>query len=223
MIKFSKNKDNLIYDSLIHVALTRMKQRLYIRIDNINDDIADKINNGLIFTNNDAIKEPKLNYKKYMKYNDLVTNYKDFQNIYDNIIKNTNYNSSGLYIINNSIIDIGHHYIRYTSMRICFLIKTLGYKTDKEQIKIIINNIAKKKIINTQTFNEYYNYFRDIKNKNKDLIEKTKNIKKATYDICILEFIDSIEYQKYYDIIFSFISNIKRKIIKDDIYDFIDI
>ena len=217
LIRFSKNKDNLIYDSLIHVSLTRMKQRLYIRIDNINDDIADKINNGLIFTNNDAIKEPKLNYKKYMKYNDLVTNYKDFQNIYDNIIKNTNYNSSGLYIINNSIIDIGHHYIRYTSMRICFLIKTLGYKTDKEQIKIIINNIANKKIIDNQTFKDYYKYFKDIKNKNKDLIEKTKNIKKATYDICILEFIDSIEYQKYYDIIFSFISNIKRKIINDDI------
>ena len=212
LIKFSKNKDNLIYDSLIHVALTRMKERLYIRIDNINDDIADKINNGRIKMNKDAIKEPKLNYKNYMKYNDLVNNHKDFQDIYDNIIKNTNYNSSGLYTINNNIIDMGHHYIRYTSMRICFLIKTLGYKTDKEQIKIIINDIANKEIINKQTFKEYYNYFKKIKDENK----KTKNIK-PKYDICILEFINSIEYQKYYDIIFSFIYNIKRKIKNNNI------
>jgi competence CoiA-like predicted nuclease len=217
LIRFSKNKDNLIYDSLIHVALTRMKERLYIRIDNINDDIADKINNGLIFTNKISIKEPKLNYKNYIKYNDLTNNYQDFQEIYENIIKNTNYNSSGLFIINNNIIDMGHHHIRYTSMRIKFLSKTLDYKTEKEQIKAIINNISKKKIIETQKFKDYYNYYKDIKNKNKNLINKTKDIKKAEYDICILEITGSIDYQKYYAIIFSFISNIKRKIIKNDL------
>jgi hypothetical protein len=201
LLKFSKDKNNLIYDSLIHVAFTRMKQKLYIGIDDKTDDISDRINNGLIFINNIAIKEPKLNYKKYMKYNDLINNFQDFQELYENIIKNTNYNSSGLFIINNSIIDMGHHYIRYTSMRIRFLTKTLDYKTDKEQIKAIIYDIARKKIIDKQTFKDYYNYFNNIKRTtNKNLIKKNKKFIKPDYDICILEITNSKDYQKYYNL-----------------------
>ncbi len=40
LYKFNDGNNDLIYYSLLHVALTRMKKKLYLRYINNNDDIS---------------------------------------------------------------------------------------------------------------------------------------------------------------------------------------
>jgi hypothetical protein len=83
---FSGLRDSLIYDSLLHVAITRMKKKLYITC-NENDEIGQRIKNYLL--NNDLpcythslFIDPKINIKNIIpacgeKINDLLSD--DYQ------------------------------------------------------------------------------------------------------------------------------------------------
>jgi superfamily I DNA/RNA helicase len=65
--KFSQKSNNLVYDSLFHVSITRMKEKLYVRYENNNDDIARKINK---YRQKDAICEqvkPNININNTIK------------------------------------------------------------------------------------------------------------------------------------------------------------
>ena len=42
---FSKQTDNIVYNSLLHVAVTRQKKAIYVGIENNNDDICRRFNN----------------------------------------------------------------------------------------------------------------------------------------------------------------------------------
>jgi len=65
---FSKDKCNLQYDSLLHVALTRQKKSLYIGIEDIEGDISQRFSKYNIEINNEI--KPNLNIiKKNYKFN----------------------------------------------------------------------------------------------------------------------------------------------------------
>ena len=206
LLKFSKKPDNLIYDSLIHVALTRMKKKLYFFIDDENDCISRKIktilNNYYLRTSNKKAVKPNIfNISKNIKINTTVND--TYLKLLELIINKTIYaNYSNLININNKVIDITHHYLRYASMRILLIIKTFKLEAEKHQIKAQILGIKDKKIIEVNNWKNYSNYFINI----------DKDCKYKSYDICLLELSKTTEYQKYYNIILNFIYNIKSKI-----------
>ena len=208
LLKFSKKPDNLIYDSLIHVALTRMKKKLYFFIDDENDCISRKIktilNNYYLRTSNKKAVKPNIfNISKNIKINTTVND--TYLKLLELIINKTIYaNYSNLININNKVIDITHHYLRYASMRILLIIKTFKLEAEKHQIKAQILGIKDKKIIEVNNWKNYSNYFINI----------DKDCKYKSYDICLLELSKTTEYQKYYNIILNFIYNIKSKIKK---------
>lgn len=113
---FSKDKCNLQYDSLLHVALTRQKKSLYIGIENINDDIAQKFEKYIEIDNE---LKPDLNdIKKSIKYNKIIDFSCNSDNLFLNIYDKYLSSSELVNILqdnqdNKNIIEWGHHIIRY--------------------------------------------------------------------------------------------------------------
>lgn len=164
LIKFSKKTDNLLYNSLIHVTLTRAKQRLYIKIDDDNDDINNKILN-FCEKNNIIINEDlKIPLKKSIQYKnivDLLKNNVDYKEIDDKIINKTT-NSEKLSESKNEkeIIDLGHHNIRYACMIITLYISIIANENNitsitKKQIFTIFSKLSQMEIHNCATLKEY--------------------------------------------------------------------
>ena len=162
--KFSQISKNLVYDSLLHVGITRMKEKLYIRYENNNDDIAKKINK---YRQNNILCEeitPNININKYIKYDEIISNStnKSYKLFWENIINNTDLE---LNIENNDdkrIVDMGNHIIRYSSLYINILLeivnkeKTNNDSVIKKQIIAILNNICKSDITQVNNMKSYY-------------------------------------------------------------------
>jgi superfamily I DNA/RNA helicase len=68
LLKFSKEK-NIVYESLLHVGLTRQKRSLYIGLDIANDDITNRFDKEIsnILPNISNIKKV-IRYKKIINY-----------------------------------------------------------------------------------------------------------------------------------------------------------
>ena len=81
--RFSKDKCNLQYDSLLHVALTRQKKSLYIGIENNGDDISRRFKNYIEINN--KIKPVLSSIKISNKYYKVINVLSDIDNIYKNI------------------------------------------------------------------------------------------------------------------------------------------
>lgn len=197
--RFSKSKKNLIYESLIHVALTRMKEKIYVVFEDNNDSISNKLIN---FKNEyPEIKyfprlnvQYKINYKKY-----VIECYQNNDFEFDDDIKEPLLEM--IEKLDNKIIDMGHHNIRYYSMKSYIFIKALLHmdRYNKQQYFAILNEIYKSdtEIVNTwpkynetknipifkftskNTKSENYIYFdifkqliESVKNKCNDLIDK---------------------------------------------------
>lgn len=196
--KFSQTSNNLIYDSLLHVGITRMKEKLYIRYENNNDDIARKINK---YRQNDIICQEikaNININNYIKKNDVINNSinKSYDKFFETIIKGTNLEP----IIENNdekrIIDMGNHIIRYSALFINILLEIVNKeKTNKDseikkQIIAILNNVCQSDITPVNDMKGYYKLLsKDIEkeipiikisNKGNDYI----NYFNAIFDIC---------------------------------------
>ncbi len=189
--KFSQSSNNLIYDSLLHVAITRMKEKLYIQYNN-NGDIANKIN---IYRQNfmmceDKEMKPSVNITKNIKFDEIVsssinTSYELFESIFKNADFEPLIESTG----ETRIIDLGNHMIRYSSLLITILLeivnkeKTSNDSDIKKQIIAILNRVCKSDIITVNTLKEYYTLLKGgcipiirISNKGKDYIRYFKAI-----------------------------------------------
>jgi hypothetical protein len=104
---FSGLKDTLIYDSLLHVAITRMKQKLYITC-NENDEIGQRIKNFLLkndmpYITQSLFIDPKINIKNILpacgeKINEIISlDYKPINE--DKEINQMNHIHAGYYSI----------------------------------------------------------------------------------------------------------------------------
>ena len=211
--KFSGESNNLIYYSLIHVALTRMKEKLYIRVVQNNDDIHRKITQNLDSNNilNQSLN-PELFIENTIKYKHIIEHMKSnkiYKELYENII-----NKSDIYELiddqddEHKIIDMGHHNIRYFAMVIYLYMKIINsqYKYSKDEIKkqlvAMFYTISSCKIHIVDKYEEYNNIIN--KNNNKNIIKKY---------ICVLEFTNhSKDYRQYFNIICNFIKSVKGKI-----------
>ena len=201
LLKFSKGQYNLIYDSLIHVALTRQKEKLYIRLERTGDDIYHKLK--IETTDNNKI--PKIS--KFIKLN-----IKEFNNsLYTHIIEKSKYKDFSIVKENKDkkIIDFSHHTIRFCCIYIEFLIKAKDIE-NKKQIIAIINEIKKAKIESCSNWKDYNTELRKnnkINDKYKDknnqeLVNKTIPIVNLNTD--------------YYNKLKIFMKNIRIKIKTND-------
>ena len=202
--KFSQTSNNLVYNSLIHVGVTRMKERLYIRYENNNDDIARKINK---YRQNDTFCEeikPNVNINNHIKYHEIVCD--SIHNSYELFVENIINSLELEQIVENKdekrIVDMGNHIIRYSSLFITILLEIVNKeKTNKDseikkQIIAILNNVCESDITTVNDLKGYYTLLRDgekeipiikISNKGKD-------------------------YIKYFNVIFEIVNHLKTKI-----------
>jgi competence CoiA-like predicted nuclease len=167
--KFSQTSNNLVYNSLLHVGITRMKEKLYIRYENNNDDISRKINE---YRKSDRICEemkPNININNYIKYNEITSNSinESYKLFFENIITPTDLEP----IIENKdekrIVDMGNHIIRYSALYINILLEIVNKeKTNKDseikkQIIAILNTVCESDITPVNDMKGYYTLLRD--------------------------------------------------------------
>jgi len=206
---FSKDKCNLQYDSLLHVALTRQKKSLYIGIENNGDDISQRFKNYIEINNkiNPDLRSIKIS-NKYYKVIDVLSN---IDNIYKNInekylnheqFKNILFDNQD----NKNIIDWGHHTIRYCVFYynfVCNIINNEKINDDdifSNQFIQVLTKISKLNII----FDDHNNYYKNIKK-----IKKENN-----FTILIFNTNDRTKYYKYKNTLYEFIIKIQKKIKK---------
>ena len=211
LIRFSGTNDNLIYESLIHVAFTRMKSKLYIRIVKNNDDICQRLAEYDSNEKNQSITAIPL--RKTINYQyiiDSIKNNSDFEILRNNIINHCDKLTFINEDDNKKIIDICHHTIRFASMLEYFFIKVIHneYKNKepnkKKQILAKFYEIRDASIYTTDKWQDYF----DTLKQNTDNDDKSY---KSMKQICILQLsTKGNDYKRYYAILLDFINNIKK-------------
>ena len=177
LMVYSCEKNNLIYESLLHVGSTRFKQKLYIRVECNNDDIHTRIYEFLEKNNPSQNRlPPSIDVRKVLKLNKIIKydNLDNYKVLYENIIQNTEYDNYDIDSGSDSpsekrIIDIKHHKIRYSSLMVLSILLVYG-KTDndmrKDQFKILFYKVIECDIIHVNTSERYLKFLNSIKKDN---------------------------------------------------------
>jgi len=235
---YSHDTGNLIYESLLHVAMTRMKKKLYIRVEENGDDIHKRIQSYLNKNNDFKTVKPKLMISKFMKIDKLINDL-DYNKIYEEIVKKSNYaNIDNLLENNKKIIDMKHHNIRYITMIILSLLKVLDYEQKNEKFKLddhhgqyyeLLKNILESDIRHCRTTSEYYKILKSLENRESNResdirhcrttseyykilksLENRESNRESNNEIPIYQFKKNEgDYQKYFTKICKIIDNIK--------------
>jgi len=230
---YCEEKDNLIYESLLHVALTRQKRFIYIGLVNNNDEIYNRFRDCDIYkidnyhVNN--LKKINKNYKlekiidyilgneiEFIKYNNIIINHKiKLDEIWEENKKDDTNN-----------IDWGHHTLRNAVFKyniLCELLKDENiniWNRETKQKDIEFNPhqfIRKLNEISTKSvkfckWKEYSKLLKDITDNN-----KASQYQKNT-TIPILEFSNrsiNSKHNKYKEFIENNLKNIQQKIINN--------
>ena len=215
LLKFSETNNNIVYESLIHVAFTRMEEKLYIRIICNGDDIYKRLMKYRN-ENNMQLSYPIFKISSKNKYNTLInmikteTNYKIIK---ENIISKTTYLDFDYdKNVDKRLIDMSHHSIRYATMLMYLYNKIIFYNkskkdSTKKQIKAKyyeMEKILNKDIVPIIKYQDYIKILKD--NSNKDNEDKK---------IAILKYENKgLDYKNYYEIIIDIINKIKEKLKK---------
>lgn len=207
---FSEVSNNIIYDSLLHVAITRQKEKLYFRLEANNDDIHNRIKKSDtdILVENTKFDILKKSVKMLM-ITDKIQKF-SFEEFYKEIICSTEVPQ----LLDNTkneklIIDMGDHNIRYGAIYMNILVHSCNHEFNTKsnttkQFFAILNQVKNAPIKTVNTWNDYYKLLEDNK-KDKEKDNDKKNIK----SIPVLEFKsnNNKEYKEYYKII---IENMNR-------------
>lgn len=181
----NNNKNSLVYESLLHVAITRMIEKLYISIEGV-DDIYRRFENYI----RDKIIERPIIQKLWIKdlsNEDTFLKFKEhFGDSYFEIEKNEN----------ERIIDMKHHNIRWYIMQIQFWIEMYKeYKNiGRKQILAIFNKLINRKI---------YPRTKDEKKQDGDDGEDDKELNNKEYikaiKKCSRDELEPIPFVRYYN------------------------
>jgi hypothetical protein len=215
LVKYSKQKCNLVYDSLLHVAITRQKKSLYIGLENNGDDIWKRFNKTCVIEEDKNIMPPVQNITTYVKYKKTV----EYAHNDDSHFKNINDAISRQYITllpknadNRIIIDWGHHQIRFS----VFWYNIMSHIVENEkcdenyahdQFKTVLSKRSMLSVFEYLHIPYYAKLNKISKNNRKCEPHKNKVIP-------ILQF-DTNErsiYHKYSNILCNFIKHIQKKI-----------
>lgn len=182
--RFGGSKDTLVYNSLFHVAITRMKQKLYIQYQNNGDSFVRKLNMFINREMDDTQMKPNIYIYHSIKYSDIISRglATSFNELKEKFINHANIKALEEDKSEKRIIDMGNHAIRYSSLLISVLIYIInkeGAQVEgiKRQIKAILHNVAKSTPTLTHIWNKYNILISDkelaimkISNKGKDYL-----------------------------------------------------
>ncbi len=219
---YSSETGSLQYDSLLHVAITRQKMKLYVGLINNGCDIYRRFNTIAKIEHDENIEPLLNNISNHLRLGKisgycLLNNFETMNEIFFISSENNKFNSYAKR--GNNIVEWGHHIIRNAVFKYRFLsciYNNEKYDDEKDQFKTILNKITKKKVT-LLTYNEYFKTLDEIlKNKNKhesspekkDRVIKCKNL----IPVLFYESHRGSEYIKYKDIIVSVIENVILKI-----------
>ena len=200
LILFSLEPNNLIYDSLLHVAITRMKEKLYFRLERNGDDIDNKIQQYLYKTDNyeNEIK-PIIDLSNSINLSKIIKNNEDYRIFKENIFDNLTIEKIEETSDEKKTIDLSHHSIRYASMFINLCLEIV-----RNEIKNKIENKKQIKKMFHLIIEDTYEICENWKAYNKFLMKKLIVILKISNK--------GAQYIKYYDIIIAFMDYIIKKI-----------
>lgn len=228
----SKQTGNLVYDSLLHVAITRQKKSLYIGLSNSYDDISQR------FYKFDKTYDPKIQphlyFPKYTQLPNIISYVVDdpesFSLFHDEYIESQKYRKKIPEACNDKkLIDWGHHLIRYCVMKYYILANFHNSEKMSSSDNMYMNQYIEisRKISKLSVKNYEYLDYNNIltlvadNHKGGDKIEKLrKKYPKYAGDdygefpILIFQKSDRSIYHEYYTIITSYIEHIQKKIKK---------
>jgi hypothetical protein len=207
---FSQIPGNIIYDSLLHVAITRQKEKLFFRLEPNNDDIYRRIKNSetdIIIGNTefDILKKTI----KMSKISDRIQKF-SFDDFYKSIISKSEIPHLPDETKNKKlIIDMGDHNIRYSSMSMNIWIHCCNHElqtksTAKKQFIAILHTVKSAHIQPVKNWQEYYKILKNNRLKDKPI----------KY-IPVLEFssrANNQDYQIYYKIIIATINRVMKEL-----------
>lgn len=220
---FSKQTNNLQYDSLLHVAITRQKKSLYVGIEENGDDINKRFEKFGIEINPNikpALHISNINsFDKIIQHcsasNDVFKNIDEMfiiPNKYNELLDNNSNNNKD---DDKQIIDMGHHIIRYWVFFYYIMYNIVNNEkfdkdsnSKKDQFKAKLASVLGSKI----TCYEYIKYC-NILNKisSQKIIDKKK---KKIDEIPILFFpaSEKSKYSEYKITLINFMESIRKKI-----------
>ena len=211
--KFSNESNNLIYDSLLHVALTRMKKKLYIRLECNNDNVHERISKYLLESGDKHNITPFLKISKSIKLESLYKNTqkqsKNFNIFIQKIINFTDYSDISLDEESNTeLIDMKHHCIRYIIFYVLWIIKIMEEKNNENNKNLCLQQIYQ---IWDKLINKNINYIESSRVYFKNLYDKKYN----ALSISILKYSsEEGDYSNYSDKLKKKINKITHKLQK---------
>lgn len=198
----SNNEKELVYESYLHVALTRAKKQIYFELEKNNDDIYKRFGKtGYVEYLPYISNEIKLN-----KINETINKNSIIELLHNNNVNYDNINDKIQKLKNKKeTVDWGYHCIKYQTYYLKVIIDILNNKHDNSPIDNCelftkLNIISEKKIQEYDNVNEYYKYLYEYKNDNL-----------PKFPLCKLS--NKPEYEKYYDKIKETIEEVQKKII----------
>ena len=210
---FSQVSNNLIYDSLLHVAITRQKEKLYFRLEQNGDDINTKIENSdtdLVTLNTSFDIQ-----KKSVKIPKIVgiLQKTSFEHFYTNLI--SPYEIAPLpqqTTDKKLIIDMGEHNMRHSAMFMNIIVHACNHEfimrlDTKKQFFAILNGVKDAIIKPVADWKGYYKILKNNKDKKLDAksIKYIPVIKVSSKD-------HKQEYEIYYKIIIETINRVKEEL-----------
>ena len=197
----SNNEIGLIYESLLHVALTRAKNQIYFGLIKNNDNIHKRFGEcGYI------------DYLPPIKNNISISKILQFINK-DNFINLLNKNINQEDILNNDLkinqsetVDWGIHCIKYYTYYYNVILHIINNKNESKshensQLFVVIDIISKLTIIDDYNVSDFWKYLYEYQNKKKDL---------PIIPLCIIS--TKPEYKLYSKIIKNAMINVQKHI-----------
>lgn len=233
LCRYSKQKCNLVYDSLLHVAITRQKMSLYIGIDNKSGEIWNRFNNNFQINMDPNIKPSPEFISTRIKISDIcesvINNDEIYKHLYHSIILPNNCENKLPPNRKNEdhIKDWGHHIIRYAMFFYNLMKKIIENESmqeddyEKSQFYTKLKKISKKEI-KCCAYAEYRKELVNITSSNihrcAEYNKKLRNIPSSKSNIVtqipilLLETADKSIYRKYCNILKEFMKDIQKKI-----------
>ncbi len=221
---YSGNNDNIKYESLLHVALTRQKMIIFIGYEYNGDDVC------IRFHTYRKLDIDNINDNRYISKISEIRNMIDYSNVIDYSYNTPEHFNDIKTIINfneydkfddkgkddTEIVDLSHHLIRYCMLRYYLLqiilntehlgnTKKIGEKGD-ETTTICVYKLVDANIMQCDS-KEYIKQLYYLGKNNIDESYKKRIIPVLHYKSTINK-----EYEIYYDILCCYIEHIKGKI-----------
>ena len=120
LTKFSENPNSLMYNSLVHVAITRMKEKLYIRLSPTNDSLTQKM---VDFMNENDMEckfnsPPQISIKSSikLKISGTFEQKQTWHDILESIIGNVDLPPLFTKDTSKQLIDMSYHNVRFAAL-----------------------------------------------------------------------------------------------------------